>query len=130
MKSYSNKWSFVHPADYRGHVWIKIMPKPENKNKIHKFSIMWERWQFEGKLDFKKDSSVILDFKKIAEDKSWPIEFKISPSAFVVSGKGNPVIDINKGWKCIDRKGLWKVWINRFVQLFMADTKREGVKVF
>ena len=33
-RSFSKKWTFTHPADFRGHVWIKVMPKSENKNKI------------------------------------------------------------------------------------------------
>jgi hypothetical protein len=124
-RSYSNRWSFVHPPEFRGHVWIKILPKNENKKKIHTFKIEWGRWEYKGKIDFKKDSSVILDFKKIAEENSWPIEFSITPSSFVVSGRGNPVIDINKGWACKDNTGKRKAMARRRIQSIMPDTNKD-----
>ncbi len=124
-RSYSNKWTFSHPKEFRGHVWIKIIPKNENKKKIHEFTIEWGRWEYKGKIDFKKDSSVILDFKKISEERSWPIEFSITPSAFVISGRGNPVIDINKGWKCKDNTGKRKAMIRKRVQSIMPDTNKD-----
>ena len=128
-RSFSNEWVFKHPAEFRGHVWIKIMPKPENKNIIHKFSIDWGRWRYNGKLDFKEDSAVILDFKKIAEEKTWPIHFKISPSAFIVSGRGNPVIDINKGWECKDKKGLGMALFDKRIQSFLPDKDDTNAKL-
>ena len=123
-RSFSQEWEFLHPAKFRGHVWIKIMPKSENVNKPHKFTIAWGRWEYSGKVQFKSNSAAILDFKKIAEEDTWPIHFRISPPAFVVSGRGNPVVDINKGWKCKDRKGLGQAIIQRKMQSLLPDTEQ------
>lgn len=127
--AYSKKWTFTHPANFRGHVWIKIMPKVENKHKVHKFSIKWGRWRLDKKLDFGGESSAILNFKKISESKSWPIRFEMSPSAFVVFGRGNPVIDITKGWKCEDKTGCRKAFFAKRIQSFLQDTKENTVKL-
>lgn len=128
-RSYSEKWSFIHPPEFRGHVWIKIIPKKENKNTIHGFTINWGRWRYIGKLEFNEDTSVILDFRKIAEENSYPIDFLINPSAFVISGKGNPVIDINKGWKCIDKTGLREALFDRTKQSVLPDTDEKNARL-
>ena len=101
------------------------MPKLENEKKTHSFTINWGRWKYTANIEFNEDTSVILNFKKIAEEKSWPIEFKITPSAFVTSGKGNPVIDINKGWKCADKTGLSKALFKKGFQYLQSDTHKD-----
>lgn len=121
-RSYTGNWVFEHPAQFRGHVWIKIMPKLETANSRHKFQIRWGRWLYESHIDFKGGNAEILDFRKIAEDDTWPIYFEIDPPAFVTPGRGNPVRDINRGWKCLDKKGLVKHVINRTMQFLMRDT--------
>ena len=128
-RSYSHKWEFVHPPEFRGHVWIKIMPKAEHLDKIHNFSIKWGRWSYYGKIEFGEDNSAILDFRKIAESDTWPILLEISHPAFVTSGKGNPVLDINKGWRCEDKTGLTKARITRKVQSFLPDSSIRGAKL-
>lgn len=122
-RSFQAKWEFIHPADFRGHVWIKIMPKMEHQKSIHSFKISWGRWQYTGHLEFGEDTSIILDFSKIAEKQTWPICFEITPPTFVVSGRGSPVIDINKGWKCINRSGGYrKSLLDRRIQSTLPDT--------
>ena len=122
-RSFQAKWEFIHPAEFRGHVWLKIMPKMEHQKSTHSFKISWGRWQYTGYLEFGEDTSIILDFRKIAEKQTWPIGFEITPPAFVVSGKGSPVIDINKGWKCIDRSGGYRrSLLDRRMQSVLPDT--------
>lgn len=122
-RSFQAKWEFTHPADFRGHVWLKIMPKKEHHESTHSFKISWGRWQYTGHLVFGEDTSIILDFRKIAEKQTWPIHFEITPPSFVVSGRGSPVIDINKDWKCIDRSGGYrKSLLDRRIQSALPET--------
>lgn len=129
-RSFQATWQFVHPADFKGHVWLKIMPKVEHQESTHTFRISWGRWEFPGKLEFGEDTSVILDFRKIAEKQTWPIDFEITPPAFVVSGRGSPVIDINKGWRCVDRSGGYrKSLVERGIQSLLPDMEDGHARV-
>lgn len=121
-------WCFEHPAQFRGHVWIKVMPRLENVGSRHQFRIRWGRWLYESYIDFIGVNSHILDFKKIAESETWPLHFEISPPAFVTAGRGKPVRDINRGWKCIEKKGRVKSTVSKAIQLFLRNSTDEKVE--
>jgi hypothetical protein len=128
-RSYSKSWEHIYDEDFQGHVWIKIFPKIENRELEHKFIINWGRWQYKNIISFNEDNSIILDFRKITEEKSWPIKIKISPSTFIIFGKGNPVIDINKGWECIDDTGLTKALLLKTFRSIFPDTDEKNAKL-
>jgi len=119
---YKNKWIFKYPAEFRGDLFITLIPKKENKNKPHKYEINWGIWKHNDILNF-KNKPITLNFRKISEKKIYPLKFTISPSTKVTTEKRDNFININKGWKCKNKKGLWKLRINKFIQMFLPDTK-------
>ena len=127
-RRYQQDWGFIHPPHFRGHVWIKIYPRLEHVEKTHRYRINWGMWQYEDDIHFRSSDPVVLDFKKLSEDSSWPIQFRIDPPAYVTAGRGKPVIDINRGWKAMDRRGIGKVIIKRVIQYFMPETKEEDAE--
>lgn len=121
-RSYKSKWEFIHPADYRGNVWIKVFPRIENLDEKHKYKLDWGIWQHKGELKFRTCDGIILDFKKeIAQKDTWPILFEINPPAYVTANRGKLVQEINKGWRLQDRKSFYSDQINRFFQSFLRD---------
>lgn len=124
-RKYQQNWEFIHPPRFRGHVWIKVYPRLEHIDKTHRYRINWGMWQYDNNIHFRSSDPVVLDFKKLSEDRSWPIQFRIEPPAYVTAGRGKPVIDINHGWKATDRRGIGKVIIKRVIQYFMPETKEE-----
>lgn len=120
-RTFKSKWEFIHPARFRGNVWIKIYPRIENIDKEHSYTLDWGRWQRKDKLNFRTGDGIILDFKKISEKDTWPIHFEITPPAFVTAGRGKLVEDINRGWNLQSKKGYYPDLVSRIVQSFLPE---------
>lgn len=123
-RSFKGRWEFLHPAGYRGHVWIKVLPKYEYVPSRHNFQIKWGRWVYEGHLDFKTTAPQIIEFKKIAEKQAYPIHFQIDPAAFVTAGRGRPLhnIDFSLKWKSTDNSGRIRAMLSKWRQWFLPET--------
>jgi len=126
-RTYQSSWTFGHPALYRGNVWIKVLPRLENVGTLHDFRVNWGRWCYEGSVRFSTHSAHVLNFRKIAEQETYPIVFQISPPAFVSAGKGRVVHDINHGWKCVDKKGIVRAMIRKARQVLSPDSEMGDV---
>lgn len=124
-RGFRSNWVVEHPPEFRGQVWIKILPRMENIGKKHIFKIKWGRWEYQHHIDFPDRSARIIDMKKIAEQNSFPLHVSIDPPAFVSFGRGNPVknIDFSPHWKCIDRKGIIPATVQKLFQWFLPETQ-------
>ncbi len=122
-RTFQSDWTFSHPAWFRGDVWLKVFPRLENVRQPHKYMVSWGRWVYEGDIEFKTEQPVILAFRKIAERESYPIQFQISPHAFVSSGRGTPIVDINRGWRALDNKGRVQAAVVKRVQSLLPDSE-------
>ena len=121
-RTFQSSWTFAHPAWFRGDVWLRVLPRLENIGQRHAYRIAWGRWEREGEHTFHAPDAVILAFRKIAEGESYPIHFAISPPAFVTSGRGAPIVHVNKGWQLVDKTRYGRSVLLKWTQSFRRDT--------
>lgn len=97
-------WTHRHSADYRGPVWIRIVPQPENRQMPHAFLIEWGPLERRGRVAFDDCDAVWLVHTKGYDPVAVPLTFAMNPLAAVSFGEGraptrpNCVQDINAGW--------------------------------
>jgi hypothetical protein len=97
---YKTDWVHNYPASYSGIIWEKVEIQPTNKNKTHRYTIKWGKWQYTG--EFQGQDVVYLWHRKGNDGQSIEILFHIEPASKVTFEKGDqpPIgaIDINDGW--------------------------------
>jgi hypothetical protein len=104
--TFKRDWRFCHPASYTGKVWIRVVPRFENRALRHEYVIRWGPWTYRNILKFGYMESASLSHMKGDDGLSIPIIFDIEPPCFVAIGQGEPpgelVHDINHGWTRAD----------------------------
>jgi hypothetical protein len=97
-----NDWAHIYDPSYAGKVWIKVVPRTENRNIVHSYRINWGPWVYTNQITFGEYNSVTLWHRKEV-DEPIPLSFHIEPESCVTFGTGEPsgdlIIDINEGWE-------------------------------
>jgi hypothetical protein len=95
-------WTFAHPANYAGPVWIRVTTPDEHRFFPHEIVLEWGHWKYTGMLEFQQGNSVSLMHTKADDGLSLPIHLHISHPCQVEFGQGRPsagpTIDINRNW--------------------------------
>ncbi len=97
-------WTHAHSTNYRGVVWILIVPQPENREVAHAFLAEWGPLERRGRVAFGDCEAIWLVHRKGYDPVAVPLAFAINPPAAVSFGKGQPLApprclqEINAGW--------------------------------
>ena len=126
-RPFRTSWEFRFPAEFRGHVWLRVIPRMEHIGKAHKYRLSWGRYVREGVTRNLDAGGIILACRKIAERETYPLACEISPAAFLSGGHGRLVEDINKGWVCRDRHGRTMARLAKWVQWILPDSDASGI---
>lgn len=107
-REFKEDWTIHHPAEYSGKIWIKLLKRRSNIEKIHRYSIEWGPWKFEGTIMPSNQYTETLVHCKGNDGLSVPIFFKISPPCYLSFGQGEPpsdnIVNINHGWKRVENR--------------------------
>lgn len=103
---YRARWTHTHPSDHVGAVWIRLEPKPENREKLHQLVVRWGPWEYRRRMMFNGEQPLLLTHRKSDRGTPVPLSVTIEPGCAVTFGAGRPVgaspRDINQGWTRVD----------------------------
>ncbi len=105
-REFKEKWTIHHPAEYSGKIWIELLKKQSNIEKIHQYSIRWGPWEYEGTIERTDKKAETLVHSKGDDGLSAPIFVTVSPPCYLSFGQGEPPsedpLDISHGWKTVE----------------------------
>lgn len=116
---YREHWDdddLLHPANYTGQVWIRVIAMPENRDKTHSYTVRWGFLKYRDNLNFPPSGQVILvhmklyrDHHPLVVDLSLPCNIRIDRGEVLPVGHS---ININPGWTLNFKVsgGLPSVW--------------------
>jgi len=90
----------IHPKEYTGIVWTRIIPHHENINLLHNITIIWNVYIFRSSFKIKEEPISLVHHKTDPTD--FPLYVRVDPSAFVTVGRGHAPdleqFNIDEGW--------------------------------
>lgn len=111
----NTNFTFNHPREHHGPVWLRLMAKGENGGTEHRVRIRWGVWYREITLMLTKGEPIFLTHSKGNDGQSTPIVVEVDKPAYVSAGQGRPnsrrQVDINPFW--VDARSRLKMFIAR-----------------
>jgi transcriptional regulator with XRE-family HTH domain len=111
---YKSKWSHYFPAEYGGDVWTLITPRPENRDRKHRYLLRWGPLEHSNTVLFGNYERVVLWYTKKSETETYPVFLHISLPCKAEFGVGDPIgdyiIDANHNWFRVEGFGFGALW--------------------